>query len=246
MDSSAPGWPRRLRLARHGESTGNLADRAAHEAGASRLDLDVRDADVPLSDAGRAQAQALGAWLGEQQPAPDVVLCSPYARARSTAELAVRAAGLELVAERDERLRERDLGAFDGLTSAGVRELLPDEARRRERLGKFYYRPPGGEAWTDVCLRVRSVVESLRLDHAGEDVLLVSHQAVIMCFRFVLEGLDEHQVLQLASDEPLANCGLTTYVERDGGLQLQAYNQVAPVEAGARVTAERDASADVA
>ena len=51
--------PRRLVLVRHGESLGNLADRAARDAGAERLDLDVRDADVDLSDNGQRQAEAL-------------------------------------------------------------------------------------------------------------------------------------------------------------------------------------------
>ena len=58
----------------------------------------------------------------------------------------------------DERLRERDFGAFDGMTGAGIREQYPDEAKRRDLLGKFYYRPPGGESWADVALRVRSLL----------------------------------------------------------------------------------------
>ena len=58
----------------------------------------------------------------------------------------------------DERLRERDFGAFDGMTGAGIREQYPDEAKRRDLLGKFYYRPPGGESWADVALRIRSLL----------------------------------------------------------------------------------------
>ena len=44
-------------------------------------------------------------------------------------------------------------------------EHYPDEAKRRDLLGKFYYRPPGGESWADVALRIRSVLatEGLRL-----------------------------------------------------------------------------------
>ena len=92
--------PERLWLLRHGESTGNVADRAAREAGAARLDLDLRDPDVPLTDTGRSQAQAVGTWLRELEEPPEVVLCSPYARAAATAELALRAGGLDLVPAR--------------------------------------------------------------------------------------------------------------------------------------------------
>ena len=44
------------------------------------------------------------------------------------------------------------------MTGAGIREQYPDEAQRRDLLGKFYYRPPGGESWADVALRIRSLL----------------------------------------------------------------------------------------
>ena len=59
MERRRPG-PDVLWLVRHGESMGNLADAEAQESGAGRLELDVRDPDVELSDTGRSQAQALG------------------------------------------------------------------------------------------------------------------------------------------------------------------------------------------
>ncbi|WP_442907779.1 histidine phosphatase family protein [Kineococcus sp. G2] len=220
--SPALRWPASLTLVRHGQSTGNVADARARAARAEVVDVGERDADVPLSDLGRRQAAAVGAWLAGgagAPPAPQVVLSSPYERALRTAQevvRAARAAGLEVPDVRtDERLRERDLGWWDGLTGAGVRARFPEESERRARLGKFYYRPPGGESWCDVALRVRSVLASLREEHAGRHVLLVSHQAVVMNFRLVLEGLDERAVLDLDDRDPLANCSVTSY-ERDG------------------------------
>ena len=44
------------------------------------------------------------------------------------------------------------------MTRSGIREQYPEEAQRRDLLGKFYYRPPGGESWADVALRVRSLL----------------------------------------------------------------------------------------
>jgi broad specificity phosphatase PhoE len=236
------GWPAGILLVRHAESEGNVADRAALAAGAARLDLDVRDADVELSETGRNQAAALGRWLGElpADDRPAVAWCSPYRRAAATAEIAIESSGLDIAVSWDERLRERDLGMFDGLTGTGIREQFPDEAVRRRRTGKFYYRPPGGESWCDVVLRVRSFLRDLRSEHADDQVLIATHQAVILNFRFVLEGLTEAQLMDAAQAEPLANCSVTSYRRRpDGTLSLVALNDVTALESlGEPVTEE--------
>lgn len=232
--------PARLVLVRHGESLGNLADRAARKEGLGRLDLDARDADVALSDDGVEQARAVGAFLEKlpEDERPTVVLSSPYRRALSTAEQAVEALDLEVTV--DERLRERDLGAFDGLTGVGIRERDPEEAERRAKVGKFYYRPPCGESWCDVALRVRSVLNDIRQEYDGERVWVFTHQAVIMSFRLVLEGLDERALLEVDADTPLANCSMTTYVQDEQGtLELEDYGDTAAVDrAPAPVTHE--------
>lgn len=208
--------PSTLTLVRHGESRGNLAASAADRAGAEQLDLDERDADVELSGTGRRQADALAAWLdGEvtEEWRPSVVVCSPYRRAAETAERALR--GTDLRPTYDERLRERDLGTFDGLTSAGIRARHPEEAQRRRKLGKFYYQPPSGESWADVVLRVRSFLTDLREGYDGERVWVFTHQAVIMAFRYVLEGLEEEPLLEIDREIQIPNCSLTRF-ERAG------------------------------
>jgi broad specificity phosphatase PhoE len=231
-----------LDLVRHAESEGNLADARAHAAGALALELDQRDADVELSATGVRQAEALGAWMAAV-PAdrrPSVVLSSPYRRALSTAEAAVEGGGLDLRVRLDERLRERELGVFDGLTGRGIRERYPEEARRRERVGKLYYRPPGGESWCDVALRVRGVLAALAEEYPDQRVLVVTHQAVIMNFRFVLEELSERELLDIDAGEPLANCSITRYLRGPGGgLELEVFNDASTIAAmGAPVTEE--------
>lgn len=222
-----------LVLVRHGESVGNLADARARSAGAGRLDLDTRDPDTPLSERGERQATVLAQHVATAEARrPDVVLSSPYLRAASTARVVAAAVGLEPVW--DERLRERDLGVFDGLTGSGIRASHPDEAERRSRLGKFYYRPPGGESWTDVALRVRHLLLDLALTHAGRNVWVFTHQAVIMSFRLVLEGLDETTLLDLDRTQPLANCSLTRYRgTRGGALELESFADTRHLEEAA-------------
>jgi broad specificity phosphatase PhoE len=239
------GIPDALWLVRHAESQGNLADAKATEAGAARLELDVRDPDTPLSGTGSRQAEALGAWLGALpvDERPGAVLSSPYARAADTATTAVQVSGLTVPVCFDERLRERDLGVFDRMTRAGIRAEYPEEAQRRDQLGKFYYRPPGGESWADVALRVRSLLATEALRHDGDRLLLVAHQAVIMVFRYVLEELTEQQLLDIDRAEQIANTSVTRYeTGADGRLELVAFNEVAHLVTEAQhVTEEPDA-----
>ncbi|MEH1014441.1 histidine phosphatase family protein [Micromonospora sp. CPCC 206060] len=181
----------RLWIVRHGESTGNVAASRAEADGAELIDLTDRDADVTLSPTGREQAVATGRWLAGLPEAerPRIAVVSPYRRAAQTAELALAEAGIP--AHRDERLRDRELGILDLHTSHGVRTRFPEEAARRARLGRFYYRPPGGESWADVALRLRALLGDLRRDHADGQVVLFGHETLVLLLRYLIEGLDE-------------------------------------------------------
>lgn len=244
-------WPNVLWIVRHGESAGNVARDAAEAAGLPLIDIETRDVDVPLSPLGEQQANALGKWFRQLPPEeqPTVVLTSPYLRARETARLALETAGLardEVTFTTDERLREKEFGILDRLTRFGVQEKYPELADARSALGKFYFRPPGGESWCDVILRLRSVIDTLTRDHRGERVLIVSHQVVVNCFRYLLERMSEEQILAIDRAKEIANCSVTSYefnprLGRRGKLELQLYNFVAPLEeAGAPVTTKPD------
>ena len=215
--------PAELVLVRHGESVGNLADTEARDADAERLELSARDADVELSPNGEEQARTLGRWVGglAEGVRPDLVVSSPYRRAADTARTALEALGAEVVL--DERLRERDLGLFDGLTGKGIRARYPEEAERRSHVGKFYYQPPSGESWADVVLRVRSLLADLREGYDGRRVWLFTHQAVIMSFRYALEGLDEEELLDIDRSIAIPNASITRYERRDDALVLRQF-----------------------
>ncbi len=222
-----------LWLVRHGQSVGNVANDEAHAAGRHRLDLADRDMDVALSDLGREQSLALGEWLREQPPhvQPEVVITSPYVRAAETARLIVETAELDVRIVHDERLREREFGILDLLTRRGIEATFPFEAERRARLGKFYYRPPGGESWVDVALRLRSFRDSIVRAYADRRVLVVAHEVPIILMRYLLEELDEKAALALSSSKTLANCSLTTYERQpDGTLRLDKEAWVVPLE----------------
>ena len=245
-------WPASLIIVRHGESAGNVARDAAEAAGLAMIDIASRDMDVPLSELGEHQSRALGRWLADlpDHQRPNVVYSSPYIRARETAGIALEAAGLVLDRDItyvvDERLREREFGILDRLTRVGITEKFPEQAEFRARLGKFYHRPPGGESWADVALRLRSFVDTISRECSGERILIVSHQVVVLMFRYILEKLGEAEILAIDGDEELANCSVTSYeLEKGSGghahLDLRLFNHVAPLEQeGTEVTAEPD------
>lgn len=245
-------WPDRLWVVRHGQSAGNVARDAADAAGHAVIDIAERDMDVPLSPLGARQAAALGRWYAAlpEGERPNVVLTSPYVRARQTARAVCDAGGAAPGARTviDERLREKEFGVLDRLTRRGIEERFPDQSEFRARLGKFYHRPPGGEAWTDVILRLRSVLDTVSLHHArpGARVLVVAHQVIVLCLRYLLEELTEDEILAIDRAGDVANCGVTDYAfdPADGCLRLGAYNFVAPLEEeGAPVTSRPDVPA---
>jgi broad specificity phosphatase PhoE len=178
------------------------------------------------------------------------VLTSPYLRARQTAALVQEAGRLPVEAADfvvDERLREREFGILDRLTTAGIAQRFPEQAEARRLLGKFYHRPPGGESWCDVILRLRSALDTISLHHDGCRVLIVCHQVIVLCLRYLLEQLDEARLLAIDAEAEVANCSVTEYrfdpgLGRHGALRLARYNFVAPLRReGAPVTAEPDA-----
>jgi broad specificity phosphatase PhoE len=241
-----------LWIVRHGQSAGNVARDAADAAGLGTIDIDMRDVDVPLSELGHRQADALGRWFAAQpeEERPQVVLVSPYTRARQTAKAICQAGGVTEEARQplvDERLREREFGLWDRLTTAGVRAKYPDQAEQRTLLGKFYHRPPGGESWADVILRLRSALDTVSLHHADRRVLIVCHQVVVLCFRYILEEMDEAQILDIDKEGDVINCGVCEYdFEPDDDKScvpaLTRYNFAAPlIEEQAPVTSEPDA-----
>ena len=247
-------YPLRLWVLRHGESSGNVARDAAQAAGAARIDIPERDVDVPLSALGHSQAEALGRWFASlpDDERPNLVLASPYRRAVETAEGIRRAGGVAWATPRllvDERLREKEFGILDRLTRIGIERHHPEQAELRRDLGKFYHRPPGGESWCDVILRLRSALDTVGLHHDGRRILLVAHQVVVLCLRYLLEEMTEAEILAIDARGDVPNCGVTEYAfsasaAPGGGLVQIRYNFVAPLEAeGTPVTSEPGADA---
>lgn len=246
-------WPSTLFIVRHGESAGNVARDAAMAAKLPMIDITQRDIDVPLSPRGEQQATALGHWFAAlpAEARPTVVLTSPYIRARQTTDRITAEAHFEYAGKPapvvvDERLREKEFGILDRLTKFGIEQRYPDQAEFRQFLGKFYHRPPGGESWCDVILRLRSAFEMICREYCGERVLVVCHSVVVLCFRYIIEQMTEEEILAIDRANEIANCAVTRYdvdlsQGKHGKLALNRFNFIAPVaREGAPVTTAPD------
>ncbi|MBM2615404.1 histidine phosphatase family protein [Actinoplanes sp. LDG1-06] len=219
-----------LVLVRHGQSLANVAFPAADAEGLLQVEFSGRDAEVPLTEFGEKQAAALGEWIGTlpENDRPQVVITSPYLRARETWRLAAEASGVDLPEpSTDDRLVDRLLGDLEMLTRAAVTQRFPGEAQRRADAGEYRYAPPGGEAFADIEVRLGSFLDDLNRDHAGERVIVVAHDAVVLMMRAVIEKLDWERVLAAEREAgTVRNASLSRFVEVDGRLELAYYNSV--------------------
>ncbi len=157
MEGVTAQWPARIWVVRHGQSAGNVARDHAEANQITLIELEHRDADVPLSTLGQRQSKALGAWVQglDEDARPQVVLTYPYVRARQTAQAVADAIGSDRGLVLDERLREKEFGILDRYTSSGIVATFPELAAQRRLVGKFYFRPDVPPSSVAVGFRVR-------------------------------------------------------------------------------------------
>jgi probable phosphoglycerate mutase len=149
-------------LIRHGETEWNSQQRMQ---GHSNSDL---------SSVGQAQIQALGQWT--KNVPFDLIYSSDSLRAKQTAEAITQFSGHEL--QFDQRLREKNLGVFEGLTSEEARERHPEVFRLFKTAGSKYVIDEG-ESTQQLQDRALEIVNEIRIKHPEERVLLVTHGGFI-------------------------------------------------------------------
>ena len=162
--------PRCLLLVRHGESTWNAVSRWQGQA------------DPPLSPFGERQAEDAGAWLAEIATIT-AVWTSNLVRARRTGDLIAKHLGIAQVRE-EPRLRERDVGAWSGLTRYEIEERWPGYLAARRS-------PPDFEGDDELLARTRAGLAAA-VDGSGPgDMLVVTHGGVIRTIERSLGAIPE-------------------------------------------------------
>ena len=155
--TAARGEPAVTLLLRHGQTPMSVQKRYAGRS------------DVPLTDAGVAQAAAAAKRLASAGIA--AIVASPLKRTVQTAEQVAAVTGLPVVTE--DGFRETDFGAWEGLTFAEVRERWPSEMTAW--LADPEVAPPGGESFAEVSERVTAALHRVLAGRTGQRILVVSH-----------------------------------------------------------------------
>jgi broad specificity phosphatase PhoE len=172
----------KLILVRHGESLGNRERVFA-----------INPAELPLTDLGYRQARDAAHQIAALYQ-PELVVASPYLRARETARVIAQILNLPL--EIEPNLYERDVGVFKGesydslQTAPGFDERAP-----------WTWKPDGGESYEDVRARVAPILDRLAQTHPSRDVIVVSHGGV-------MQTLWSHVTGTWFGAHAPANCGI--------------------------------------
>jgi broad specificity phosphatase PhoE/ribonuclease HI len=125
--------------------------------------------DIPLTDAGVAQARAAAEALGSYEI--EAIVTSPLRRCRDTAKEVAAVVGAPV--REEDGFRELDFGSWEGMTFAEVRERRPEQMDAW--LADPSVPPPGGESFDDAFRRVRTALDKLIVRHRHQRVLVVSH-----------------------------------------------------------------------
>ncbi|MEU7911804.1 bifunctional RNase H/acid phosphatase [Microbispora bryophytorum] len=127
--------------------------------------------DPSLTRTGLAQAEAAALRLSRQPYEVEVIVASPLARARQTAEAVAARTGLAVLVDDD--LRETDFGEWEGHTFAEIQQRWPRELAAW--LADPDVAPPGGESFASTALRVEQARDRIVKAHEGRSVVVVSH-----------------------------------------------------------------------
>jgi broad specificity phosphatase PhoE len=149
-------------LVRHGETVWSSQRRYA---GAT---------DVALNDTGRDQARRLASWVANA--GVSAVWCSPLARARETAKIAISETRLSLHV--DSRLAEVHFGEGEGLTSEQMRERFPRRRAAFER-DPIAHPLPGGEEPRQALDRALDCIGEIVRADRDTRVMVVMHTTLI-------------------------------------------------------------------
>jgi NAD+ kinase len=210
-----------LILVRHGQSEGNAAKRLSEkgdESGYAAL-KDRHTRSFRLSERGREQAVTAGNWLEDEfckdGKGFDRYYVSEFVRAMETAAL------LELPGAtwfRSFYLTERDWGELELLPDAERQTKFGDELRMR-KIEPFFWRPPNGESFAELCLRLDRVLQTLHRECSEKRVIIVCHGEVMRAFRVLLERMSQQRFKEIylskEKEDGVHNCEVWHYTRRN-------------------------------
>lgn len=181
-------------LMRHGHSTKN-GNSDGTDVLNSKLDHDTYE----LTDEGIKQVQQKAEWLSEQGGV-DMIVSSPFLRAKQSAEIIAKMLGVDCVI--DERLKELD----HGLECEGKNYLkCPATGSGRSMDTRKH---EDGETWREAKKRMFAVAKELNDKYRGKKILVVSHGDPLWLLSSTLRGWSDEKTIELRKPSYLQQGGL--------------------------------------
>ena len=165
-----------LYVARHGQTAWNAENKICGTT------------DLPLNELGQAQAKELAEKCGAYKI--DLIIASTMLRARQTAAAVAERWNVPVIT--DARLVEQNYGVYEGMD----RQTPGFLANKRH----FAYRYPGGESMMDVCHRIYGLLEDIKREHEGKNVLLVCHGGVMRLIRSYFEDMTNDEYFYFSEE----------------------------------------------
>jgi broad specificity phosphatase PhoE len=185
-------------LVRHGETEANLRRCFA--------DSD----DIPLTEAGQSQAHEAALRLSREFR-PQLLISSTFFRARQTSGIIGNV--LSLATEAIPGIHERHFGCLKGHPYGRLEEMMALDRLKPNPVKPWLWSPAGGESLDAVRQRAIDAIDALRVRYHGQEIVVVSHGAVI-------QALCAHITGQWSEASVPPNCGIVTFVYDAEGWQV--------------------------
>jgi probable phosphoglycerate mutase len=183
-------------LVRHGETDWNVERRLQGHT------------DISLNERGLKQAKQMAKALQAIELQFDVLYTSDLKRAAQTAQAIEKVFGVSAITH--EALRERNLGALQGLTTKEAPDIEP-ELWNTHLSRSLHEDLRGGESIIQFAKRIKDALEQIRSEHAGKTILLVSHGGALdMMYRIA-----SNQALDAEKAVSVPNASLS-WISHDG------------------------------
>jgi broad specificity phosphatase PhoE len=163
-------------------------------------------AAVPLNERGKRQARQLANFI--RNIGMSALYTSDLKRAIETANILAERLGFVPVL--DSRLRERNIGAWQGLTRDEMCAWYPDEYTRLLE-DPVNFKVPSGESRREVLERALQAFNGILAQDMGETVGILSHTTTIHVL------LREIVADQYTAEVPVSNSSVTTITRNDDG-----------------------------
>lgn len=210
------GWPKRIVIVRHGESTGNTLTLEELAVGGHVNHL------YPLTERGIEQVQKTGEYLRAWFVNFDEYFVSTYVRTQQTLKHMFPLAKPLI----DSRLNEQSRGIWSYMAHDKVKKLYPEEEGIRKLQGWYHYRATGGQNCQDVEIFAYSFINTLLQSYEGKNVLIAAHGNWALLFWRIVMNKTIHEVEHRYHTNRFKNASVTIYEGKGQNLVITKDNYV--------------------